>query len=129
MPEQTTEAQEWADDNMTHLQQVLSQEGASEMMRSLVRERVPHRHSVVEEIHKWYDLNNEAPMREAVETAMRLGGGFFSKVWDGDYAEAYLHADPNNRRIIEQAYNKQFVSDNADSGYLGRVVREKWGRR
>lgn len=118
------EAQQWADAHADELQSALDRHEprASEMVQTLVKERVPFRNSVVEEIHKWYD----GDMDEAVATAYRLGGGFFQKVFAGDYAGAYLHADKNNQVIIERAYDRQFVADNADGGYEARVVRERW---
>ena len=119
-----TEAQQWADAHMDELKDALNNADprASEMLMALVGVRVPHRHSVVAEIHKFYD----GEMDKAVETAMRLGGGFFQKVADGEYAEAYLHADNNNQRIIEEAYDVEFVRRQADDGYLADVVHERW---
>lgn len=119
------EAQQWADAHADELQSALDRHEprASEMVQTLVKARVPFRNSVVEEIHKWYD----GDMDEAVATAYRLGGGFFQKVYAGDYAEAYMHADGNNQRIIEQEYDQQFIVDNANSGYHARIVQERWG--
>lgn len=118
------EPQQWADAHADELQRALDRHEprGSEMIQNLVRQRVPFQHSVVEEIYKWYD----GDVDEAVETAYRLGGGFFQKVFAGEYADAYLHADNDNQRIIEEAYDLSFIRRQADDGYLADVVHERW---
>jgi hypothetical protein len=118
------EPQKWAETHNDELHSALDRADprASEMMRTLVDVQVDHRNSVVEELYKWYD----GDMDDAVATARRLGGGFFQKVWDGNYADAYLHADAANQRIIEQAYDLQFIREQAADGYLANVVQERW---
>lgn len=116
------EAQEWAETHNDELHDVLTELGASQMMHAFVNVRVPHRHSVVEELHKWYD----GDMEEAVETAHRLGGGFFQKVWEGDVLEAFKHADGNNQRIIAEAYAKDYLLGLADNQMERNIVNERW---
>lgn len=119
-----TKAQQWAEENSEELHAVLEEVGASQMMHDLVDVRVPHRHSVVEELHKWQ--NGESTMDEAVRTAMRLGGGFFQKVADGEVAEAFMHADSNNQRVIAEAYTRERVMADADGDYYAGIVDERW---
>lgn len=97
--------------------------GGSEIMREMVKERsLDCRHSILEEYAKWHD----GDMEEAVETAQRLGGGFFQKVWDGELAEAFLHADGNNKQIMREAFDKVRIIRDADSDYLAGVVDERY---
>lgn len=124
--EYVTDVLEWAEEFEDELLGALQTAGASEMMKRLVRTRIDGvRHSTLEELHKWSD--DGVPTVEAAERASDLGGGFFQKVWDGDYAEAYLHADKNNQRIIEEAYDKEFIMDDARDEYTASVVDERWG--
>jgi len=117
-----SEAQQWADENSEELHAVLDEAGASQMVHAFVNVRVPHRHSVVEELWKW----DEGDIEEAVETAQRLGGGFFQKVWEGDVLEAFKHADHNNQRIIAEAYAKDYLLAQADSQMERNIVEERW---
>ena len=118
------EAQAWADAHNDELHNVLDDCGASQMMHAFVNVRVPHRHSVVGELHKWAD--DDSTLDEAVRTAQRLGGGFFQKVWDGDVLEAFKHADGNNQRIIAEAYAKDYLLGQASSDMERNIVEERY---
>jgi hypothetical protein len=119
-----SEAQEWADAHNDELHSVLDELGASQMMHAFVNVQVPHRHSVVEELHKWH--NDESTLDEAVRTAKRLGGGFFQKVWEGDVLEAFKHADGNNQRIIAEAYAKDYLIGQCNNQMERNIVNERW---
>lgn len=62
------------------------------------------RHSVLTEVkkytRKWEDLDEVS-----AHNFTHLGGGFFSKIWDGELYEAYNCADPNNKAIMLEAFN------------------------
>lgn len=116
------EAQGWANRNSNELHRIVDDLGGSQMMHRLLDVRVDHRHSVVEELHKW----DEGDIEEAVETAQRLGGGFFQKVWDGDVLEAFKHADGNNQRIIAEAYGKDYLLSLTSSEMERNIVNERW---
>lgn len=118
-----TQAQQWAEQNSEEIHAVLDDAGASQMAHAFVNVQVPHRHSVVEELHKWAD---DGDIEEAVETAHRLGGGFFQKVWEGDVLEAFKHADGNNQRIIAEAYAKDYLLGLADNQMERNIVEERW---
>ena len=126
----TREAQQWADAHNDELHNVLTVLDASQMMHDLVDVQVPHRHSVVQELHKWHSdfdgYEGENDIREAVETAKRLGGGFFQTVWRGDVLEAFKNADENNRRIIAEAYSKDYLLRQCNSQMERNIVRERW---
>lgn len=117
------DAQEWADEHNDELHDALDAAGASQMMHAFMNVRVPHRHSVVEEVYKWRD---DGDIEDAIETAQRLGGGFFQKVWNGDVLEAFKHADGNNQRVIAEAYAKDFLLGQCDSQMERNIVNERW---
>jgi hypothetical protein len=121
-----SEAQAWAETHNDELHSVLDNRGASQMMHAFVNVRVDHRHSVVEELHKWYDPQEERPFEEAVDTARRLGGGFFQKVWEGDVLEAFKHADSNNQKVIAEAYAKDYLLGQCDNQMERNIVNERW---
>lgn len=116
------DAQEWAETHNDELHRALDEAGASQLMHALVNVTVPHRHSVVEELHKWYDGEFDV----AVEKAQRLGGGFFTKVWNGDVLESFKVADGNNKRIIAEAYTKDFLHAQCDNRMERNIVNERW---
>lgn len=61
------------------------------------------RNSVLEEVKKyireWEDLDGDS-----AKGYTHVGGGFFSKIWDGELYAAYNHADRNNRAIMLEAF-------------------------
>lgn len=61
------------------------------------------RHSVLQEVKKylreWEDLDEDS-----AADYRHVGGGFFSKIWDGELYAAYNHADYNNRAIMTEAF-------------------------
>jgi hypothetical protein len=126
----TRQAQAWADTHNDELHNVLTDLGASQMMHAFVNVRVPHRHSVVEEMHKWHsdydEYDGENDLEEAVETARRLGGGFFQTVWEGDVLDAFKQADSNNQRIIAEAYGKDYLLGLCESQMERNIVNERW---
>jgi hypothetical protein len=79
------------------------------------------RHSVRQECIKYVRGRNEdhdAPLtQETVDSFSQYGGGFFSKIWDGDLHGAYAHADPNNVALMEEVFNV---------GEINRTRNESW---
>lgn len=118
---------QWGDEHEEALLVALREKGASKMMRRIVQERsVACRHSVLEEFAKWH--SDDGDIIEAVETAQRLGGGFFQKVWDGELFDALLHADGNNARIISEAFERDEVIAASDqpADYTIKMVQERY---
>jgi len=77
--------------------------------------------------------DNESPNVEACEEAHYLGGGFFTKLWEGKLADAYCQADGDNRPMMEDTFSKdEIVSVGLQNGwsdkeYLARLIEERWG--
>ena len=116
---------DWAERNRGELLGALRAAGASDVAITLADTHVEGvRHSVLEELKKWSE--GGVPTVEAVETAQQLGGGFFGKVWDGDLADAFMHADSNNQQIIAEAYSKEAVKAYALDEYSKGIVEERW---
>lgn len=68
------------------------------------------RNSVLEEVkkytRKWETLDeNSAP------GFSHMGGGFFSKIWDGELYAAYNHADQNNKAIMAEAFDARQINE------------------
>jgi hypothetical protein len=119
-----SDAQQWADAHSEELHNALDELGASQMMHAFVNVRVPHRHSVVQELHKYHDYDRS--VEEAAEKARRCGGGFFQKVWGGDVLDAFKHADGNNRRVIAKAYGKDHLLGLCSNQTDRNIVEERY---
>lgn len=123
-----TDPTEWADEYRAELLTVLAEAGASSELRTVANETdVNCRHSVCEELHKWAD--GEIPTGESVEKANRLGGGFFTTLWDGDLFDAFCQADSNNRTILAKAFSAEEIVQSSDKyalEYRQNLVEERW---
>lgn len=69
-----------------------------------------NRHSVLQEVkkytRKWEDLDEDS-----AGNYTHLGGGFFSKMWDGELYAAYNHADYNNKAIMAEAFDARQINN------------------
>lgn len=73
------------------------------------------------------------PNQSSLSEAYQLGGGFFTKLWDGELASAYMHADGNNQSMIEDVFTKDEVirvgveQEDMQRNYIEQIVNERWG--
>lgn len=122
-----SEYYDWADEHRSELMDALETAGASEELRTIADTQVRGvRHSVLEELHKWSDGE---PTVDAAKKAARLGGGFFTTLWDGHLFEAFCQADSNNKKIIADAYEPTEIIDSGsryDRAYRETLVQERW---
>jgi len=85
------------------------------------------RHSVQEELDSGYGGDVLADGDDPT----RVAGGFFSKLWDGDVFDAFLHADGNNTPLMLEVFSPKQIRDHAvDEGdysidYATRMVNDR----
>lgn len=125
----------WAVAHRSRLKEVLAAAGASEyFIRMVDTNERGTRHSVLMTLYR--HAGDKEPTVEGVTEAYRLGGGFLTKLWDGHLADAFCHADTNNRgMMVEEFSEREIVSVGIESDsifrdreYLERLIREKFER-
>lgn len=131
----------WAFDHSEELRCALREAGASEyLIRFIDTVDRGTRHSVLMTLfrhHGHSDANAEEatpPNPEDCKEAYRLSGGFMQKLWDGHLADAFCHADGNNRPMMAREFTKEEIisvglsSDGPfnDYNYLEKIISEKF---
>jgi len=88
------------------------------------------RHSVREELDSGFGGKKLANGDDPTNVA----GGFFTKVWNGDVFEAFMHADGNNTPLMLEVFSPKQIRDHGvdkeDYGidFATRKVNEKSSR-
>lgn len=131
----------WAFDYRDDLRETLREAGASEyLIRFIGTVERGTRHSVLMTLFRHHGHSDadpdeaQAPNVEDCQEAYRLGGGFMTKLWDGDLADAFLHADGNNRPMMKDTFDRQEIisigiSNDAlfgDAKYVRKLINEKY---
>lgn len=123
----------WYLSNREEIRDMLIEAGASEyLLRFIDTVDRGARHSVLMTLFRH---NDGMPTINGMKEAYRLGGGFMTKLWDGHLADAYCHADGNNRPMMEDAFTQEEVvsvgleNDGPFSqrDYLSNLIDERWG--
>lgn len=133
----------WAFDHSDELKAALREAGASEYLLRFI-ETVDRgtRHSVLMTLFRHHGHSNAGPEEAAApnaddcQEAYRLGGGFMQKLWDGHLADAFCHADGNNRPLMAREFSEEEIvsvglsSDGPfrDYDYLSNLIAEKMER-
>lgn len=106
----------WAFDNRDELRDTLRDAGASEyLIRFIDTVERNTRHSVLMTLFRHHSSPGSGPEKavapnvEDCKEAYRLGGGFMKKLWDGHLADAFCHADGNNRPMMAKEFTKNEI--------------------
>jgi hypothetical protein len=106
----------WAFDHREELRDALREAGASEyLIRFIDTVEQGTRHSVLMTLFRHHGSSKAGPEEAAVpnvedcKEAYRLSGGFMTKLWDGHLADAFCHADGNNRPMMAEEFDKEEI--------------------
>ena len=99
---------------------LLRRAGASEELLQLCNQSIEgvirddgkevDRHSVLSEVKK-YLREWENLTEENAHSFEHVGGGFFSKMWEGNLYAAYGHADYNNQALMFEQFGVRKIND------------------
>ena len=91
---------------------LLREAGADEKLIELCDTQVNgiERNSSLQEVKKylreWENLNEDT-----ADGFTHLGGGFFTKMWNGNLWKAYGHADQNNKELMKEAFGLRRINN------------------
>jgi len=133
----------WAFDYSEELRNALRKAGASEyLLRFVDTVDRDTRQSVLMTLFRHHAHSGASaeetvpPHSENCKDAYRNGGGFFQKLWDGHLADAFCHADDNNRRLMAREFGEaEIVSVGlsndgpfSDYEYIRNLISERMER-